>query len=268
MSWVKQSDTLWRDVDFMELSDGAQALWHRANSYIADQLTDGIVPESALKHLRTRKRYVDELVACGRWVWQPSGGWLAAGWQEIIRSKADVVAKRAEQKQRDRARSANQPAASLLPPGPDPVPVKIKTIGGGTDTSVPANDPATTPLRDLIAKLYCDRYVTKYTVPAPSDDTSTRKVAEWCTEAARLRSCSPAELAERLLDAFFTTKHKRTIDARHRLSFLARDAGEYLPALKPLRSVEDVGARLVREDEELRQRLLAESAQLEAAGAR
>jgi hypothetical protein len=123
MAWVKQSDTLWRDYEFNKLTDGAQALWHRANSYIADNLTDGLVPESAIKQLNTRKRYVDELVTSGRWVWQPAGGWLAVGWQEIIRSKADVLAKREEQKQRDSRKSPRQPAELLPPPVPVPVPV-------------------------------------------------------------------------------------------------------------------------------------------------
>lgn len=148
MSWVKQSDTLWRDYEFNQLTDGAQALWHRANSYIADNLTDGLVPESALKQLNTRKRYVDELVTAGRWVWQPAGGWLAVGWQEIIRSKAEVLAKRDEQKQRDSRKSPRQPAASLLPPGPVPVPINSNQIATAeTDTSV-----RDTPKRILASK--------------------------------------------------------------------------------------------------------------------
>ena len=70
MTWLRQSDTLWRDFEFTKLTDGAQALWHRANSWIADQLSDGFIPESAIKGLNTRKRYVQELQQAGYWVWQ------------------------------------------------------------------------------------------------------------------------------------------------------------------------------------------------------
>ena len=123
MTWVKQSDTLWRDYKFTKLTDGAQALWHRANSWIADNLTDGAIAEEALKHLGSRKRYVTELEESGYWVRQPAGGWLAAGWQEIIRSKADVVASRSETKQRvSRYRNSVTNAVSNAAPDPDPVP--------------------------------------------------------------------------------------------------------------------------------------------------
>lgn len=123
MAWVKQSDRLWCDAEFCALSDGAQALWHRANSYLADHLLDGVLPEGALKFLSTRKRYVDELVRAGRWVWQPSGGWLAVGWQEIIQSKAQVVARRSQTLQRVRGhRNAVTNAGCNAYPGPGPGP--------------------------------------------------------------------------------------------------------------------------------------------------
>ena len=123
MPWVKQSDRLWCDARFCAMSDGAQALWHRANSYIADQLLDGLVPEAALKFLKTRSRYVQELEREGYWVRQPSGGWLASNWQEIIRSKAEVLADRSKTKQRVRAhRNGVTPPVSNACPVPGPVP--------------------------------------------------------------------------------------------------------------------------------------------------
>jgi len=123
MAWVKQSDRLWSDARFCALSDGAQALWHRANSYIADHLLDGVLPEGALKFLSTRKRYVTELEQAGYWVWQPSGGWLAVGWQEIIQSKAQVLARRSQTLQRVRGhRNAVTNAGCNAAPGPGPGP--------------------------------------------------------------------------------------------------------------------------------------------------
>jgi hypothetical protein len=136
MTWLRQSDTLWRDYEFTQLTDGAQALWHRANSWIADQLSDGLIPESAIRGLNTRRRYIQELEQAGYWIWQPTGGWLARGWQEIIQSKASVVAKRAEQSQRDRAKSTRQKSSSLTPPSPSPSPFSSVNQAADTETSV------------------------------------------------------------------------------------------------------------------------------------
>ncbi len=131
MAWVKQSDRLWSDAKFCAMSDGAQALWHRANSYLADHLLDGELPEGALKFLSTRKRYVEELEAEGYWVRRPSGGWLAVDWQEIIRSKAQVLAARSQTLQRVRGhRNAVTNAGCNAAPGPvpGPVPKREETI--------------------------------------------------------------------------------------------------------------------------------------------
>jgi len=134
MPWVKHSDQRWCDPEFARLSDGAQALWFRADSYTASQLLDGFLPEDALRHMRTRKRYIDELVREGWWKrleagdplagdWRSTGGWLAVGWQERMRCKVDVLATRSEAKQRVSAKRSQEQKPKFAPP--DPVPVKI-----------------------------------------------------------------------------------------------------------------------------------------------
>ena len=137
MPWVKHSDKLWSDPEFDKLSDGAQALWHRADYFIADHLLDGFIPERSLKMVRARSRYVQELVTKGWWerlepgselagVRLESGGWLARGWQERIRSKAEVEKTRAETLQRVRKhRSGVTEPVSNPSPGPGPVPAPI-----------------------------------------------------------------------------------------------------------------------------------------------
>lgn len=135
MSWVKQSDKLWSDPKFTRLTDGAQALRTRADSYIADHLLDGIIPDSALKLLGARTRYVQELERTGYWVrvepgsalapdWLESGSWLASDWPERIRSKAEVLAKRNETLQRVR-RFRNGVTNAACNASPDPGPLKI-----------------------------------------------------------------------------------------------------------------------------------------------
>lgn len=139
MAWVKQSDRLWSDARFCALSDGAQALWHRANSYLADHLLDGELPEGALKFLQTRKRYVQELEESGYWIRQPSGGWLAADWQEIIQSKAQVLARRSQTLQRVRGhRNGVTNAGCNAAPGPGPGPVRSADADLGSAAAAPS----------------------------------------------------------------------------------------------------------------------------------
>lgn len=135
MSWAKLSDDLWSDARFTAMSDGAQALWMRAQSYLAEKLTDGFLPADALRHLQTRKRYVDELCASGYWEelpathelalkWRSAGGWLAVGWQETIRSRVAVEADRLKTKQRvSRHRNAVTPTVVTPAPILDPIPI-------------------------------------------------------------------------------------------------------------------------------------------------
>ncbi len=137
MTWVKQSDRMWCDARFCNLSDGAQALWHRANSYLADQLLDGLIPTEALRHLKTRKRYVEELEQSGYWIPQESGGWLAASWQEFIQPRAIVLARRSEEKQRLKSKRCTSVDVVLV--GPVPVPELTEELTTRTDTSVAAN---------------------------------------------------------------------------------------------------------------------------------
>lgn len=157
MSWVKQSDKLWSDPNFTRLTDGAQALRTRADSYIADHLLDGVIPEHALKLLSARTRYVQELVAKGFWlrleagstlagVRLESGCWLAVDWQERIKSRAEVLERRSETLQRVRKhRNAvtNTPCNSTPGPArPDPGPSSEdpkEEVGSKQIGSVPDN---------------------------------------------------------------------------------------------------------------------------------
>lgn len=144
MPWVKQSDRLWSDARFCAMSDGAQALWHRANSYLADQLLDGLLPEAALKFLQTRKRYVQELELNGYWTRQPSGGWLAVDWQEIIPSKAKVLATRDEALQRVRAKRSTEQKKKFAPPCPLPLPEERSAdaaLSSGAAAAAPKVEP-------------------------------------------------------------------------------------------------------------------------------
>lgn len=127
MSWVQLSDTTWRDVRMAELSDGAFALHIRALTWSADQLTDGFIPDSAIRLFRTRKRSIEELVSLAFWR-RAIGGWLAVSWRETNRSKDQVLAHRAKQKQRYTGVSARSLQDLCAAPDPDPDPDPIKSV--------------------------------------------------------------------------------------------------------------------------------------------
>jgi hypothetical protein len=79
MSWqederLAQMAALWRDHVFTQLTDGAQALWHRGNCWLDDNAA-AYIPDSALKLIGARKRYVLELERTKYWARVPAGGW-------------------------------------------------------------------------------------------------------------------------------------------------------------------------------------------------
>lgn len=199
MAWVKQSDRLWSDASFCALSDGAQALWHRANSYIADQLLDGELPEGALKFLSTRKRYVQELEDAGRWVRQPAGGWLAAGWQEIIQSKAQVLARRSETNQRVRShRNGVTNNVGNTPPGPGPVPDREEAAASSLVMAVSRNVTRIQPAvsaAEKVGRAWYAELVDKTDLDIPSAQAAYEFIGrqtedERATVAANLRASS------------------------------------------------------------------------------
>lgn len=136
MPWFKVDDGYWHDVQMTSLSDGAQALWLRAGTYSAQKMLDGFIPDEALRLLRVRKRYIEELERAAVWR-RSAGGWLAVRWQENIRSRSDIEADRDKTKQRVRShRNAVTPPVTNAAPVPGPVPVPERE----RETAPPAVD--------------------------------------------------------------------------------------------------------------------------------
>lgn len=253
MAWVKQSDRMWSDARFCAMSDGAQALWHRANSYLADQLLDGELPEGALKFLSTRKRYVEELEREGYWVRRPSGGWLAVNWQEIIRSKAHVLASREETKQRvSRHRNAVTAGVSNAAPGPDPVPVSsenlTKELIAPRNSERANNTLAGAGLVKWILNEHHNRYYALRTRPPAGlkrEEMATR-LGEWVEGASKAYRLGNQALAGKILGGLFASTSAAA--AHYSLSWAVQNPEEFcglpdgsaLPARKP--RAEDVEA--------------------------
>jgi hypothetical protein len=80
VAWMRLEVNVLKHPKFLALSAGAVLLWLEGKSYCEDQLTDGLIPRSALKTFRFKARgRVDELCRpCGE---GPDGGMYAALWE-------------------------------------------------------------------------------------------------------------------------------------------------------------------------------------------
>jgi hypothetical protein len=94
MTWFKVDDGFWCHPKALTLPDAAVALWTRAGSWSAQQLTDGGVPREALAMFRAKPRAADQLVDVG--LWAPTvTGWTFHDWTDYQPTRAQVEADRA-----------------------------------------------------------------------------------------------------------------------------------------------------------------------------
>lgn len=101
MPWFKVDDGFWRHPKVMDLPDAAVALWTKAGSWSADQLTDGEVPKAALRLVNGKPKAADALCDVG--LWTPSvKGWEFHDWTEYQPTREQVEAKREQTAERVR----------------------------------------------------------------------------------------------------------------------------------------------------------------------
>lgn len=123
MTWFRVDDGFWCHPKVLGCSHRALALWVKAGSWSAQQLTDGRVPETALQMLNATRRDAAELVAARLWV--PDGdGWVFHQWVERQPARKDVEARRTAtaervKKYRERKRG-NDDGPTHLTAVPDP----------------------------------------------------------------------------------------------------------------------------------------------------
>lgn len=198
MSWVHLSDSTWRDVELANLPAAAFALHIRALTWTADQLTDGVIPEEAIKLFNTRKRCIDELLEAGVWR-RTSGGYLAVKWQTSVKSRGEVLAYREQQKQRVRVhRNAGSNAGSNAAPDPDPVPdLKKRDLKeAAPPLSYPDHSRPKSAAAAAILKLWHEASCTTGT-PSKLDD-----FVQACTAQATIEGRTPEQVAKRAIEAF------------------------------------------------------------------
>lgn len=251
MTWVRVDDSFWSDPLFSKLTDGAQALWLRANTYIGQHLTDGFIPDDAMQFLRVRKRYVDELVSSGIWQ-RVSGGALAVRWRENIRPRDAVLAQRLSTKTRvQKLRNGVTNAARNTTPVPGPVSLSsLKPLEEITEPSscasasyasahtidrAPVGEaPPDVPLAEApplheIVTAHALAYGAKRMGEKPRFDyRAAGKLWDWCIANASAHRTTPRKLAERVVAGLF--ENPKAAQKRWPLAYAAHDPAEYLSA--------------------------------------
>lgn len=107
MTWFKVDDAFWAHPKTLALSDTALALWLRAGSYCAQQLTDGHVRREALPMLRGNEFAADDLVDSGLWHETPQG-YVFHDWEKYQPTREGVEEEREAWRQRQRESRAKR----------------------------------------------------------------------------------------------------------------------------------------------------------------
>lgn len=125
--WFKVDDGFWCHPKVLSCPPAALALWVRAGSWSAAQLTDGRVPRSALAMLGGKPATAAALVTAGLWAVDGADGWRFHGWEDYQPTRATVEAERAATaarvaawRERNRKKGRGDDDAPPLAAVPDP----------------------------------------------------------------------------------------------------------------------------------------------------
>ncbi|QCQ57575.1 hypothetical protein SEA_WARREN_42 [Microbacterium phage Warren] len=135
MTWFKVDDAFWAHPKTLALSDSALALWLRAGSYCAQQLTDGHVRREALPMLRGNEFAADDLVDSGLWHETPTG-YEFHDWAKYQPTRASVEAEREGWRARQRKARGDVTASVTRDSSSQPV---DKFIGDANEHDEPRN---------------------------------------------------------------------------------------------------------------------------------
>lgn len=152
-------DALWGHPKWMAANARARALWVTAGSWCSAHLTDGYVPESALKQLHGTRKDAQILVKVGLWV-EVESGWSFHGFLERNPSKEQVEGVRAAARERAAARRSRELRAPFGAPYPtQPNPSTKPSMG-------PTGSPPAYPIPDAAPWLTEHRAIEPTAPPA------------------------------------------------------------------------------------------------------
>jgi hypothetical protein len=111
MAWFKVDDKLHDHRKVRVAGVAAMGLWTLAGSWAADNLSDGFIPESICQRWDAKFRALAaRLVLAGFWIageLDGEAGWYFHDWKSMQPSRAEVLQKRAEARERmEKARAA------------------------------------------------------------------------------------------------------------------------------------------------------------------
>lgn len=121
MSWFKVDDGFLTHPKVYGIKSGPLALWLRAGVWCAGELTDGAIPDRALRGLGAKPAHVADLVARG--LWEPTeNGFVFHDWLDYQPSREQILKSRTETLHRVR-KHRNSVTNARVTPAPDPGPV-------------------------------------------------------------------------------------------------------------------------------------------------
>lgn len=202
MVWFKVDDSFWSHPKTAGLSDSATALWVRAGTWSAQHLTDGRVPQSALRLFRGHRRAVDALVDARLWE-EAEGGYQFVNWDEWQPSRDSVEEKRRLTRERvanHRRRTAGksgEPVDNSASGTPEPV---VSPSGAGAQPVVSPSRADSEPSR-IPANTGNEAARNAVTTSAPTrPDPTNRDISNEISLSSEVAAAPPRPEIARLLD--------------------------------------------------------------------
>lgn len=149
MTWFKVDDGWWSHPKVIPVESDARGIWVSAGSWCAQHLTDGFLPEYALKMItelrgNKLKAACEELIEAGLWKRRP-GGFLFHDWEKYQPIREDVEKKRAADRERK--------AASRVRAATERKPRRFGKESNSPVPSRPVHTPIPPPFRDVVREL-------------------------------------------------------------------------------------------------------------------
>lgn len=149
MTWFKVDDGWWSHPKVIPVESDARGIWVSAGSWCAQHLTDGFLPEYALKMItelrgNKLKAACEELIEAGLWKRRP-GGFLFHDWEKYQPIREDVEKKRAADRERK--------AASRVRAETERKPRRFGKESNSPVPSRPVHTPIPPPFRDVVREL-------------------------------------------------------------------------------------------------------------------
>jgi hypothetical protein len=250
LTWAKTSDDWWRHKKTLGLSLAARGLWSAAQSWSMDQLTDGLIPQSAVKLLGGSSALAQQLVTAGLWDAE-ADGYRFHDWLECNPSVEEILKERAKGNQRAARSYERRRAMSSAESSPEEQPKTPRSFGVSSPAPIPI--PIPSPIPTSQQRPECEwgavapprRQRAKPSVPKDPQGEQIARAATW--DAYRVSYCDrygeepldnakvrgqikhfvqrvPRDEAPLIVAAYLRSNNARYVAAGHAFGPLLQDA--------------------------------------------